>query len=155
MSFSALAQGPQSRGDFGVAQWVGGQVKLLGLWVNLPANANVEKVGVQVTDNKGENFVFTVDADWAGWKWIEGDLTGGKFVSAGKPAGRGGKIDCPAEERQRRVVRQTQRSHEPSSSMSWSPCRTWATRSRRSRSRSTSRPKYHWKPAAGSQRRPC
>ncbi|MGO9113293.1 MAG: discoidin domain-containing protein [Thermoguttaceae bacterium] len=95
MSFSALAQGPRSRGDFGVAQWLGGQVKLLGLWVNLPANANVEKVGIQVTDNKGENFIFAVDADWTGWKWIEGDLAEGTFFPAGNPKVKIGRIDTP------------------------------------------------------------
>ena len=95
MCFSALAQGPHSQGDFAVAQWVGGQVKLLGLWVNLPANANVAKVGLQVTDNKGENFACMLDADWTGWKWIEADLSGGKFVPVGKAAGRSAKIDAP------------------------------------------------------------
>jgi hypothetical protein len=95
MRFSVLARGPQSQGDFAVAQWLGGRVKLLGLWVNLPADANVEKVGLQVTDNKGQNFIYLVDADWTGWKWIEGDLAGGKFVPAGKPQGQGAKSDAP------------------------------------------------------------
>ena len=88
-----LGPGPQSRADFGVASGWSARSNSWVSWVNLPANANVERVGLQVTDNKGENFVCMVDADWSGWKWIECDLGGGKFVPAGQADGPGGKID--------------------------------------------------------------
>ena len=92
MRFSGQAKSAGSKGDFAVAQWVGGQVKMLGLWVNLAAGANVAKVGLQITDNQGRNFTCMVEAGWTGWKWLEGDLAGGKFVPAGKQEG---KIEAP------------------------------------------------------------
>jgi hypothetical protein len=89
------AKSDQARGDYTVAQWIGGQVKILGLWVNLPEAANVSKVGLQITDKEGENFIYTVDANWTGWKWTEADLGGGSFVSAPNQQGKNGQIDAP------------------------------------------------------------
>lgn len=97
MHLSINARHPGSKGAYAAGR-VGGQAKLLGMWASLPADANTSAIGFQITDSEGENFIYTVPADAAAWKWIEADVTTDKFAPLIKPGekdAKNGKIDFP------------------------------------------------------------
>lgn len=76
LRLSGEAEAAGAKGDFTLTGDVPGVCKFLGMWVFLPPGANVESLGFQMVDAKGETRLFRVPADWASWKWIETDLKG-------------------------------------------------------------------------------
>ncbi len=47
----------------------------VGVWVHLEDDANVDRLGFQVSDHHGEAFIFTKPVTSTGWQWVEFDLT--------------------------------------------------------------------------------
>lgn len=86
-----------AKGDFPLAEGIAGQAKTLGMWVFLPPNANVEKVGFQWQDGEGENLISTFAADWNGWKWMEIDFAKTAFSPAYEQKDKNGAIDFPVK----------------------------------------------------------
>jgi len=72
-----------------------GTAHMLGMWIYLASDSNVNKVGLEVEDNEGENLEATIPADWTGWKWFEADLSSGFTPSSSSQTGKNGKVDLP------------------------------------------------------------
>jgi hypothetical protein len=89
------AESAGAKGDFGVYGAVPGNAKVLGMWVHLAPDSNVDKVGFQFTDNEGEAFLAQVAANWQGWKWVEIDLQGAAPAQAWDQGDKNKKVDAP------------------------------------------------------------
>lgn len=89
------AEVPGAKGDFTVAGAVPGKCKLVGMWIHLTPNANVESVGFQLYDAEGEALLSRLPANWSGWKWVELDLQGGALTQAYEQADKNKKPDFP------------------------------------------------------------
>ena len=93
--FSGNAEIAGAKGDFTVHGQLPGKAGVLGLWVYLEPNANVDTLGIQVYDAQGEALMMLVPADWSGWKWVE-FATAGEHVRQSYPQpDKNGTIDQP------------------------------------------------------------
>ena len=93
--FGADAEIPGAKGDFSVHGQLPGQTHALGLWVYLDEDANIEMLGIQVYDARGEALLMLAPADWSGWKWIEFATTGDHVRQAYPQPDKNGSIDQP------------------------------------------------------------
>jgi hypothetical protein len=71
LTLGGTAEAAGAKGDFSLAGNVPGSGQVIGMWVYLATDANVDKVGFQLYDAEGEALMSTVAADWTGWKWLE------------------------------------------------------------------------------------
>ena len=72
--------------------------KMLGVWVYLAADANVEKVGLQFVDSEDEYLSAHIAGDWTGWKWVEVDLAGASVTQAYAQADKNGRFEGSVKE---------------------------------------------------------
>jgi hypothetical protein len=98
--FGADAEIAGAKGDFTVHGRLPGKTNVLGLWVYLEKNANIEKLGIQVYDAQGEALMMLVPADWSGWKRIEFATTGAQVQQAYPQPDKNGSIDQPLSSQQ-------------------------------------------------------
>lgn len=74
LQLHCVSQIEGGKADFTILNKIPGVPRRVGLWVYLPEDANVDRIGIQASDRDGEAFIFLRDADWTGWRWIEFDL---------------------------------------------------------------------------------
>jgi len=93
--FGADAEIAGAKGDFSIHGELLGKTDMLGLWVYLEKDANIEKLGIQVDDAQGEALMMLVLADWGGWKWVEFVTAGNHVQQAYPQPDKNGSIDQP------------------------------------------------------------
>ena len=91
VSGTAAAAGDQ--GECLLAQWVGGTVKTLSLWVYAPADGNVARLGLQIQDKAGKALLWTTEVKSGEWVELKAPLD----PAAWKPAGEQGEAPSAIE----------------------------------------------------------
>lgn len=86
-----------AKGDFSVGEAVPGEMVALGMWAYLDADANVDRLGLQVYDNEGEALLGVIPADWMGWRWVEMKLSGPEMRQAYEQKDKSGRVDFPVK----------------------------------------------------------
>jgi len=88
LRFYGMAEQESAKGNFKVTSAfpIPGTVHMLGLWVYLEPDANVDRVGIEVDDSSGKAFQALIPADWTGWKWVEADLSSPDFLPSSSQA---------------------------------------------------------------------
>lgn len=100
LMFGANAEIAGAKGDFSIHGRLPGKTDMLGLWVYLEKDSNIEKLGVQVYDAQSEALIMLIPADWSGWKRVE-FATAGKHVQQAYPQpDKNGLIDQPLSSQQ-------------------------------------------------------
>lgn len=84
-----------AKGDFGIAEWLPGGCRKLGIWFYLSPTSNAATVGLQVQDAEGESLIYQVPAEGQGWKQVAVDPASGEFKQSYPQAGKNGKVDQP------------------------------------------------------------
>ncbi len=67
----------------------------LSVWIAPTQTANVDRVGFQILDAKGEWLLQTVALDWTGWKRLDIDPSAGEMKQAYAQKDHDGKVDFP------------------------------------------------------------
>ncbi|UCG56480.1 MAG: hypothetical protein JSU70_16655 [Phycisphaerales bacterium] len=93
--FEAEAEIAGAKGDFSIHGQLPGNTDVLGLWVYLEEDSNIEKLGIQVYDAQNEAIMMLVPADWRGWKWVEFVAANGSVQQAYPQSDKNGLIDQP------------------------------------------------------------
>ena len=98
--FGADAEIAGAKGDFSIHGRLPGKTDVLGLWVYLEEDSNIEKLGIQVYDAQSEALMMLIPADWSGWKWVEFATTGNRVQQAYPQPDKNGSIDQPLSSQQ-------------------------------------------------------
>lgn len=95
VTLAGEALGGGSKGDFAITRGPAGESAVIGMWVHLAEGANVDRVGFQFYDKEGEGLFYTVPADWAGWRWVEAEMTAEVLEQAYPQADKNKQPDQP------------------------------------------------------------
>lgn len=95
LTLGGTAESAGSKGDFTLVGAVPGSGQIIGMWVYLAPRANVEKVGFQFYDAEDEALMYTVPADWTGWKWLEVEVGKTALTQAYEQKDKNKSADAP------------------------------------------------------------
>lgn len=95
LTLGGTAEGAGAKGDFGLVDNVPGSGQVIGMWVYLAPDANVEKLGFQFYDAEGEALISVVAADWTGWKWLEVEVGKTELAQAYEQKDKNNRVDAP------------------------------------------------------------
>lgn len=95
LRFEGVSEIAGGKGDFSIAEKPRGELVAAGLWVHLDIDANVKTLGLQVYDAEGEVLMYSVPADWVGWRWVEFQLEKDEYKQAYTQTNKNQKLDQP------------------------------------------------------------
>ncbi len=95
LTLGGTAEVAGAKGDFTLVGNVPGNGQVIGMWVYLKPDANVDKVGFQFLDAQDEALSATFSADWTGWKWLEVEVGKTELTQAYEQKDKNKSADAP------------------------------------------------------------
>ncbi len=97
LEFAGESWAPGAKGAFRISDWtpIPGDTRMVGMWVHLTPDANITKLGFELSDRENENFSVMIDADWTGWKWVELETNSSDLKPLADQKGKNGQLDFP------------------------------------------------------------